>query len=77
MGFLQIIRTIGLLIGVLALTACGVAPEKRLPASEGEIAELRAQILALGPDVDAGEADRAARPLTENKPTRCLTALPN
>ena len=42
------------------LSACGVAPEKRAPASSVEVAELARAIRALSPDVDAEEARRAA-----------------
>ena len=61
MGVLQCLRAICVLAGLLVLAGCGVPPEKRLPAGEPEIAELRSQIMALGPEVDAEEADRAAR----------------
>ena len=61
MGNFRIIRGIGLLFAVLFLANCGVAPEKRGVYDDAEVAALRAQIMALGPDVDAEEADRAAR----------------
>lgn len=61
MGVFRLFRLIWILAGLLVLAGCGVSPEKRLPASEGQIADLRAQIMALGPEVDATEADRAAR----------------
>ena len=61
MSIFRIIRGIGLLFSVLLLANCGVAPEKRGVFAEADIAALRAQILALGPEVDAEEADRAAR----------------
>ncbi len=55
------IRGLILVVAMLVVAACGVTPEKRLPAAEIEILELRAMILGLGPEVDAEEADRAAR----------------
>lgn len=55
------IRGLILLVAMLGLAACGVSPEKRLPAAEAEIVELRSMIMGLGAEVDADEADRAAR----------------
>ena len=56
--FLRPLMTV-LALGLLA--ACGVAPEKRAPASETEIAALASEILAMGPGIDPEEALRAAR----------------
>ena len=61
MGMLHCLRVILTVVSLTVLAGCGVSPEKRLPADESQIAELRSQILALGPEVDAEEADRAAR----------------
>lgn len=52
------------ILAVLALcmtAACGTRSDGPLPGTPGEVARLEAAILALGPDVDAGEAARAAR----------------
>jgi hypothetical protein len=43
-----------------ALAACSVSPEKRAPATSFEVAELATAIQQLSPDVDPGEARRAA-----------------
>lgn len=49
-------------LGLMVLiAACGVAPEKRAPATTGEIAALTRAIVALSPEVDPVEAARAAR----------------
>ena len=48
-------------MAVLFLAACGSAPEKRAIAGPDQIAELRSMIMALGPEVDPAEADRAAQ----------------
>ena len=58
MRLLRMVAAIGLL---LALAACGVAPEKRAPATNAEVAALRDAIISLSPDVDPTEAARAAR----------------
>ena len=50
-----------LLLWVGVLSACGGVPEERAPAAPEQIAELRSQIMALGPDIDPEEADLAAR----------------
>ena len=47
------------LCAVMVLAACGA--KELAPVSQGEIARLEARILALGPEVDAEEAARAAR----------------
>ena len=57
----RIIRGVGLLFAVMFLANCGVAPEKRALATDFEVAELRAQIMTLGPNVDPEEAGRAAK----------------
>lgn len=49
-----------IVLGLMVLTACGVAPDKRPPASAADINALAAEIMALGPDVDPVEARRAA-----------------
>ncbi len=54
-------RAIFLFVSCCLLVACGVAPEKRAPATFEEIAALAAEIRALGPEVDPEEAMRAAR----------------
>lgn len=46
---------------VAALAGCGGGPEKRAVPGSLEIAELRQEILALGPGIDPEEAGRAAR----------------
>lgn len=46
---------------ILLLAACGVSPEKRVPASALEIAQLAREIRALNENVDPEEAERAAR----------------
>ena len=56
-----IIRASFLILLCGLLTACGVAPEKRAPATAAQIAALAAEIRALSPDVDPEEARRAAR----------------
>lgn len=56
-----ILRSLGVLLLVLALAACGVSPEKRAPATALEIAQLAMEIRALGENVDPEEAERAAR----------------
>ncbi len=61
MTIYRIFRGVALLMVALFIAGCGVSPEKRAPAGEIEIAELRQAILALGPGIDAEEADRAAR----------------
>ena len=61
MTIYRMLRGVVLVVAALTLAGCGVAPEKRAPAGEVEIAELRKAILALGPGVDPEEADRAAR----------------
>jgi hypothetical protein len=55
------VREIFLFVSGCLLVACGVAPEKRAPATFEEIAALAAEIRALGPEVDPEEAMRAAR----------------
>ncbi|ETX30085.1 hypothetical protein RISW2_18000 [Roseivivax isoporae LMG 25204] len=51
-----------ILLAAMALSACGAAPRETPAAADpAEIAELRQAILALGPDIDPEEADRAAR----------------
>ncbi len=57
----RVIRAVSLLMTLVILAACGVAPESRAPADVTQIAELRSQIMSLGPEVDPEEADRAAR----------------
>lgn len=57
----RIIKAFAVLQLCLLLVACGTAPEKRAPASAIEIAELAQEIMALGPNVDPDEAQRAAR----------------
>ncbi len=57
----RVIRAVSLLMALVMLAACGVAPESRAPADATQIAELRSQIMNLGPEVDPEEADRAAR----------------
>ena len=61
MVLVRFIRAVTFLFALIALAACGASPESRMPASEIEIAELRTQIIGLGPEVDPEEADRAAR----------------
>ena len=58
---IRFLRPLILLLALGLLAACGVAPEKRAPASETEIAALASEILAMGPGVDPEEALRAAR----------------
>lgn len=53
-------RTFILSSGALALAGCGSAPEKRGRAGTAEVAALREMILAMGPEVDPVEAQRAA-----------------
>jgi hypothetical protein len=55
------IRAICVLGFCLVVAACGTAPEKRAPATTLEIAQLAAEIRAMGEDVDPEEAERAAR----------------
>lgn len=50
-----------MVLGCGFLAACGVAPEKRAPASAMEVLELSAAIQQLSPDVDPDEARRAAQ----------------
>lgn len=61
MRMLRTFRTVALVLATLVVAGCGVSPEKRAPASEAEISELRQAIMALGPGVDPEEAARAAR----------------
>lgn len=61
MRLFRIFRGVWLLLGVLVLAACGSAGQEDVLAGPQEIAELRQQIMALGPEVDPDEADRAAR----------------
>jgi len=56
-----ILRSLQVLGLCLALAACGVAPEKRAPATPQEISQLAAEIMALGENVDPEEARRAAQ----------------
>ena len=58
---IRFLRPLILLLALGLLAACGVAPEKRAPASETEIAALASEILAMGPGIDPEEALRAAR----------------
>ena len=57
----NILRSLQLLLLCAALAACGVAPEKRATASTLEVSQLALEIRALGENVDAEEAERAAR----------------
>ena len=50
-----------MVVGIAVLTACGVAPEKRAPATTAEVAALAAEIRALSDAVDPAEALRAAQ----------------
>ena len=61
MSLLRTFRAILLVLTALLVAGCGVSPEKRTPAGEVEVAELRHAIMALGPGIDPEEADRAAR----------------
>jgi hypothetical protein len=61
MVMFRAIRAVMVLFGLVVLAACGTSPESRLPADAFQIAELRSQIISLGPEVDPEEADRAAR----------------
>lgn len=57
----NILRPMQFLALCLLLAGCGVAPEKRAPASVLEVSQLALEIRALGANVDPEEADRAAR----------------
>jgi len=61
MDFYRVLRGFCLITAVVFLASCGVSPEKRAIASPDEITELRDMIIALGPEVDPDEAERAAR----------------
>lgn len=50
-----------LLLAAMGLAACSPAPRDLAPPSQAQIAALRDAFLALGPEVDAREATRAAR----------------
>lgn len=54
-------RAFFLFVSCCFLAACGVAPEKRAPATYEEISALAAEIRLLGPQVDPDEAMRAAQ----------------
>ncbi|KIN61247.1 putative lipoprotein [Sulfitobacter noctilucae] len=53
------IRTAVLLLGLLALTACGVRPPP--PGDPRDVAALAAEIRGLSPNIDPAEAARAAQ----------------
>lgn len=57
----SLVRASLLVIGLAVLTACGVAPEKRAPATTAEVAALAAEIRGLSDTVDPAEALRAAQ----------------
>lgn len=61
MDFYRVLRGFYLITLVVLLAGCGVSPEKRAKAGPDEISELRDMIIALGPEVDPAEAERAAR----------------
>ena len=50
-----------MMLGLTALAACGSAPELRPEPSEGAVLSLAGTLLKLGPEVNTGEAARAAQ----------------
>ena len=61
MRHFRIFRAVWLFLGWAVLAACGPTPDQEVISGPEQIAELRQQIMALGPDIDPEEADRAAR----------------